>query len=274
MSRLFLPFALLFASCTAPTPPDRATPVEPSGTGAAPGEASADPIAPSVPERPAQAPRLVRTTVGGIAIEAVAFDARSHRLVVVDQPSGPGSRWSDARNAGLARGGLAAVNGGFFTPDGAPLGRVVASGEIAGAVNRAGSLGSGFFVGQGDRPALVRRERFAGGDQVLQAGPFLVEGGRSVAGLSPKTSSARTFVATDDRGGWVIARTGACSLGGLADALAGTTLAGVKVRTALNLDGGRSSELWVSSSVAGGPTFNRPLWNKPVRNFLVLESRD
>jgi hypothetical protein len=41
----------------------------------------------------------------------------------------------------------------------------------------------------------------------------------------------------------------------------------------LNLDGGRSSDLWISSAVQGGPLRERPLWNKPVRNFLVLIPR-
>ena len=60
----------------------------------------------------------------------------------------------------------------------------------------------------------------------------------------------------------------------LAKALRGASLAGIHLHTTLNLDGGRSSEIWVSGSIAGRPTFTRPLWNKPVRNFLVLKSRD
>jgi len=60
----------------------------------------------------------------------------------------------------------------------------------------------------------------------------------------------------------------------LGTALAGAELGGVKIKSALNLDGGRSSDLWVGSSAAGGPLRERPLWNKPVRNFLVLIPRN
>ncbi|GAA5481032.1 phosphodiester glycosidase family protein [Haloferula sargassicola] len=217
--------------------------------------------------------RYLRTRVGDISLEAVVFDARRHRLVVADQAGGPASRWSDARQAGQAMNGLAAVNGGFFTPEGKPLGQLVAAGKSTGSVNRSTSLGAGWFVEKNGRPSLVRRGSFQGGTEALQAGPFLVENSLPVGGLSDKPSSARTFLATDGGSGWVIARSGACSLAQLGKALAGTSIGGVKIRRALNLDGGRSSEIWVASSVPGGPAFTRPLWNKPVRNFLVLRAR-
>jgi len=41
----------------------------------------------------------------------------------------------------------------------------------------------------------------------------------------------------------------------------------------MNLDGGRSSDLWISSRVSGGPLTSRPPWNRPVRNFLILVPR-
>lgn len=245
--------------------PDRVTPVAPASP------SDSDPgTRPSTPS----APRYLKTSLAGISIQAVTFDSRTHHLVVADQPSGPGSRWPDARAAGRALGGLAAINGGFFTPEGEPLGRVIASGQSTGAINRASSLGSGFYVEKGKRPALVRRESFSSGNQALQAGPFLVENRRRVSGLSSKSSSARTFIATDGKHGWILARTAACSLAELAKALTGASIGPIRLETALNLDGGRSSEIWASGAVPGGPAFTRPLWNKPVRNFLVLKSRD
>jgi hypothetical protein len=129
------------------------------------------------------------------------------------------------------------------------------------------------FAGE-DTPALVRRERAGNSRTALQSGPFLVEGNRAVGGLSSKTSSARSFIAWDGASGWILARTGPCSLSQLASALGGAELGGVKIKTALNLDGGRSSDLWIAPSVQGGPLHERPLWNKPVRNFLVLIPRN
>lgn len=255
-----------------PTPPSKAVEPSDAATDAASSPTHQETAVPSADTRPTSAPRFSRVTVGGIAIEAVTFDSRSHHLVVADQPDGPGSRWPDSRAAGS--GGLAAINASFFNPDGSPLGLVVTSGNRRGALNRASSLGSGFFVETTDgHLALIRRDRFSGAREAIQCGPFLVEGDRPVAGLSEKTASARSFIATDGRNRWVIARTGPCSLVGLAEALAGSEIQGVPVRTALNLDGGRSSDLWVSSSVSGGPVHTRPLWNKPVRNFLILRKR-
>lgn len=215
---------------------------------------------------------MVRTELSGISITAVAFDIRSHRLVVADQPGGPGSVWPDAKSAAASRNGIAAVNGGFFTPQGAPLGLVIASGKRTGSLNRASSLGAGCFVDDGS-PALVRRESGRSGGELLQSGPFLIEKGRAIPGLSPESSTARTFIGWDGASGWFIARGGPCSLADLAKALEGAKIGGVACQIVLNLDGGRSSDLWAGSSVNGGPVTQRPFWNKPVRNFLVLQPR-
>ncbi len=265
-----LPLLLIIASC-APQPERTpvARPVAEKVVAAIP--ASSKPVAPP-PEVPAAAPRLVNTTLSGIFITAVAFDSRSHRLVVADQPGGPGSIWPDAQAAAASRNGIAAVNGGFFTPAGAPLGLVIAGGKRAGSLNRASSLGAGLFV-DGGSPALLRRETGGTGGELLQSGPFLVENRRSIPGLSPESSTARTFLGWDGATGWFIARSGACSLADLAKALEGANIGGISCRDVLNLDGGRSSDLWAASSIRGGPVTRRPFWNKPVRNFLVLRPR-
>jgi uncharacterized protein YigE (DUF2233 family) len=223
-------------------------------------------------KEPMRVLQVVPTTLSGISITAVTFDSRTLRLAIADQDGEPGSRWADAEAAAKELGGIAAVNGGFFTPEGKPLGLVVSGGKKAGSLNRASSLGAGLFVG-GSSPALLRREHSTNASEVLQSGPFLVENGRAISGLSQDGSTARTVIGWDGGHGWFIARTGACSLAKLGQALAGARIGGVKVRTVLNLDGGRSSDLWVSSSVPGGPVSQRPFWNKPVRNFLVLVPR-
>jgi len=169
--------------------------------------------------------------------------------------------------------GIAAVNGGFFTPEGAPLGVVIANGKRSGSNNRASSLGAGFYA-DGGSPALLRRESWGGNAlNALQSGPFLIEHGKPVGGLSNASSTARTFIGWDGGTRWFIARSGASSLASLAQALQGAEIGGVKARSVLNLDGGRSSDLWVSPTISGGPVSERPFWNKPVRNFLVLIPR-
>ena len=223
-------------------------------------------------EEPLRVLQVLPVTLSGISITAVTFDSRTLRLVIADQEGGPGSRWADAEAAAKELGGVAAVNAGFFTPEGKPLGLVVTGGKRAGSVNRASSLGAGMYIG-GNSPALRRREHGGGGSEVLQSGPFLVENGRAISGLSTDSSTARTVIGWDGGSGWFIARTGGCSLAALGKALAGAKISGVKAHTVLNLDGGRSSDLWVAAAVPGGPVSQRPIWNKPVRNFLVLVPR-
>lgn len=237
-----------------------------------PNEVDAVGWGPGFVEEPLRVLQAVPVTLSGISITAVAFDSRRHRLAIADQEGGPGSRWADAEAAAKELGGLAAVNAGFFTPEGEPLGLVVSGGKRSGSVNRASSLGAGMYIG-GSSPALRRRESGTGGSEVLQSGPFLVENGRAISGLSQESSTARTVIGWDGGSGWFIARTGGCSLADLGKALAGAKISGVKAHTVLNLDGGRSSDLWVAPSVAGGPISQRPFWNKPVRNFLVLVPR-
>ncbi|MEM9237282.1 MAG: hypothetical protein AAGB14_10925, partial [Verrucomicrobiota bacterium] len=91
-------FALLIASCAAPVPPGPSPPPEASPEKPAAEANTSTPQASAPPLKssgPIQAPRFVRTHFSGIAIEAVAFDSRSHRLVVADQAGGPGSTWPD-----------------------------------------------------------------------------------------------------------------------------------------------------------------------------------
>jgi hypothetical protein len=209
-------------------------------------------------------------------LEGVAFDSRLHRLGVVDQPGGPASQFADAEQAARATGGLAAVNGGFFTPEGTPLGLVIAAGKSAGSWNSASSLGSGlWFRDHNGHTAITRREtlgksRARSMREALQAGPLLIENSRPVPGLETTKTSARTLVLWDGGHRWWIGRSTPCTLAGLASALTAARPAGWQVRHALNLDGGRSSDLWISPEIPGGPLTRRPAWNRPVRNFLVL----
>ena len=212
----------------------------------------------------------------GITFEGVAFDSRSYGLRVVDQAAGPGSEFSDAAAAARSRGGVAAVNGGFFTPEGEPLGWVIAGGRRSGGWNASSSLGSGIWhVDSAGRSAISRREKIGrdGASQMrelLQSGPLLVEAGRPVSGLDPGKSSVRTLILWDGGTRWWIGRASAASLAETGAVLARQGPARWSVRHALNLDGGRSADLWMASGPDGGPVSRRRAWNRPVRNFLVL----
>jgi hypothetical protein len=263
-----VPWLILISSC-APVREPVSPPPEPVVSEAKPTALSL----------PLESARVTSREISGIVFEGVSFDSRSHRLVVADQAGGPGSRFPDATGAGRSHGGLAAVNAGFFIPEGEPLGLVIASGKQAGAWNSASSLGSGVWhEDSSGQSAISRRENLgrSGANamrELLQAGPMLVENGRTVSGLDSIKSSVRTVILRDGGSRWWIGRASACTLAELAAAIASGDPAGWPVRHALNLDGGRSSDLWISGSIPGGPVSIRPPWNRPVRNFLILTPR-
>lgn len=232
---------------------------------------------PPAPPLPAP-PRATRTETLGITFEGVAFDSRSAILEVADQAGGPGSQFPDSAAAGRALGGSAAINAGFFTPEGAPLGLVAANGKISGSWNSASSLGSGVwaraFTGAS---AISRRENLGKVDagrmqELIQAGPLLVENGALVSGLETSKTSTRIAILWNGGTKWWIGRASPCTLAAFSQAIIDGKPAGWKVQQALNLDGGRSADLWISSEIPGGPVSRRTAWNRPVRNFLVLKT--
>lgn len=203
-----------------------------------------------------------------IRVEGYSFDDRNHSFRVVDEGSLAAQRFGGLDPAMRQVRALAGINGGFFSPEGAPLGKMVADGVSTGRLAR-GSLTSGVIF-RGEKGLILWRtaEYEAKGSpparQMLQAGPFLVDAGAKVAGLEASKSRPRSFVAYDGKHGWVIGTTGPCTLAGLSDALArARTLDGVVLTRALNLDGGSSTGLWID-----GKVIRRP-WSK-VRNYLAV----
>lgn len=274
---LFL-LSLSIWSCTQapPLPQPAARPFSPPVASLPVAKPSA-PAPPPAPVLPLSPPKVTRAEISGITFEGVSFDSRSHRLAVVDQPGGPASRFADSRSAAASRNGIAAANAGFFTPEGTPLGKLISSGKPAGSWNGDSSLGSGIFrEDPSGNLSLSRRETVspsAPQRELLQAGPMLVENGRTVGGLNAEKPAIRIFLLWNGQSGWWLGRSSACTLAQLGTALGSGSPAGWPVRHALNLDGGRSSDLWASGNVTGGPLNFRSLFNKPVRNFLVIVPR-
>ena len=226
-------------------------------------------------QAPATSPHLLRKTIAGITFEGVSYDSRSHRLRVIDQADGPGTRYVTTQDLAQKTNALLAINAGFFTPEGAPLGLVISEGKTSGGWNSASSLGSGIFrETSGGTASIVRRTSrsdVSGARELLQAGPLLIENGKIVFGLETQKIAVRSIILSDGQSRWWIGITSPCSLSALAQAVSQTSPAPWKVKMALNLDGGRSTDLFVSEKVSGGPHNRRGFLNRPVRNFLILE---
>ncbi|MDB4506873.1 phosphodiester glycosidase family protein, partial [Akkermansiaceae bacterium] len=225
---------------------------------------------PPLPEVPRHSLKSTTINAAGITLTVVSFDRRDFTLAVADQ-DGLGTKWKTAQQAGT--GSLAAINAGFFTPEGKPLGLVVSNGKRTGGTNRASSLGSGFFIGGDER--LISRESYLATKpstkNLLQAGPRLVWNSKTISGLSKGENRPRSFLLWDGKEHFAIGYANSATLSSLASALSKQPISGFKIHHALNLDGGRSSDLWVSSSVNGGPVTRRSWINKEVRNYLVLK---
>lgn len=271
----------LMAACT----PYEPTPRPSANISPSPAIPKPPPIpTPSIPtakeiSSPAKSPTLISRSLPEFNLEGVAFDSRTHRLRIIDQAAGPGSEFIDAANVGTHHDALAAINAGFFTPEGAPLGLVIAKDKTSGSWNSASSIGSALWheSNSGDSRISRRNETSPSAaremSEALQSGPMLVDRKLAVSGLESDKTSARCFIAWDGGTRWFIGRTSPCPLNQLASTLASGKHCGFTIHRAMNLDGGRSADLWISSRVAGGPLTSRPPWNRPVRNFLILTSR-
>ena len=171
---------------------------------------------------------------------------------------------------------LAGCNGGFFDPKYQPLGEVIASGQKTGKRNLASSLTSGVLYQNGQTLAIERAKAFypkkLAPRELLQTGPFLVEKGKAVKGLSDRKFARRTLIATDGAGQWFIAYTPPTTLAQLASSLskAGDRY-GFDIETALNFDGGSSSALWVGKDKGNNPFYLREF--KPVANYVGLVAK-
>lgn len=222
--------------------------------------------------------RYQSTTNHGIRIYLVCFDDRYHTLRVADQPRGIGTRWRTAQQAAMTYNGIAAINGGFFTPEGKPLGILIETGTKRGHINRS-SLGAGIYLNAHQQSAVIRREAYQKSPKrwnaynLLQAGPILIENHQPVSQLSKQNPRSRSFIAWDGKHHWAIGYAEACTLNALSHALTNKNTTRFKIKTALNLDGGRSSDLWASSQIPGGNKTHRGFFNKPVRNYLILTKR-
>lgn len=215
------------------------------------------------------------TDARALTVHLAFFASPSYRLKVVDLGDGERPKYRTLAAAFRAEGCVAGVNGGFFHSDLSPLGLVVAE---TGRINEFEHtrLLSGVVYSDSKGTDIVRRARFRdhpGITALLQTGPYLVEAGRAVRGLSSAKSDRRTFIATDWRGHWAIGATpGLVTLAELADVLDSPgALTTWRVDRAINLDGGSSTGFFFDRGPDAPPVVLKP-W-KRVRNLVCVAKR-
>lgn len=213
--------------------------------------------------------KVSSTSLNGTTFTAVTFDRRDYFLKVIDQKEGPGTEFTRAEFAG--RGSLAAINGGFFNPDGSPLGLVITDGQSRGAFNASSFLGTGII--DGENTTLSARKSYQESSELLQSGPRLVWDQESLTGLSKSKERPRSFVIWDGHNHFGIGHADRATLQGLANNLQAQPFEGFHIKYAINLDGGTSCDLWVSKQIPSGGFTKSSLFRKKARNYLALRKR-
>ena len=193
-------------------------------------------------------------------LDIALFSSKSAVVRVIDNPAG-----EDLAVVMRRARGLAGVNGGYFDPENAPVGLLIADGKLIAPYKKARLL-SGVMVVTKGHIELLRAPEYSprkNAIAALQCGPFLVDGGKPVAGLNDTRPARRTFVFTSgpDRG--AIGFSSAVTLAELGEILAAPEL---KIQRALNLDGGSSSAFWF----AGEHGVTSIAEQKTVRDFVVI----
>lgn len=233
-----------------------------------------DPATPFVHER-----KIVRKdaeTGRDRRLDLVWFHASTHTFAIVDNGPAGAARYPSLAEAMRANDALAGCNGGFFHPDLSPSGLMIAEGVETGRFGQ-GSLLSGVLLSSGRRnPYLLRRGEYDAGKykatDLIQSGPFLVDQGATVRGLSPENSRRRTFVLHDGGKWFALGLSDPFTLAELGEVLARPELSpSRRIHRALNLDGGTSSGLYLDRGTLGPPLAVEPV--KTVRNFVAVVPR-
>ena len=149
---------------------------------------------------------------------------------------------------------LIGINTHFFDPSGNPLGLLVRDRKIEHRLQMGGSVLTGIFTLTKATAKILHRNDFSNSnipDLALQAGPRLIENGKKVSLKTRAGTSRRSGIATTASGDILLFATflrfPGATLQQIQDFLLRKEL---QVKDALNLDGGGSSQFFVTSNSA------------------------
>lgn len=149
--------------------------------------------------------------------------------------------------------GVAGINAHFFDTEGKPLGLLIDGGQVTNRLHKGGALLTGIFMLESDHPTVIERNQLGAAKPsiALQAGPRLIENFKPLEVAAADTVSRRSGIAITDSDEVILFATmlrfPGASLHQVQEMLMHPAL---KVREALNLDGGGSSQLYVRKNNA------------------------
>ena len=203
-------------------------------------------------------------------LHLAVFSTKSFKLQVIDQPEPNSVDFAETMKRERC---LAGANGGYFTPEFAPIGLRIRQGRTTSRLVRAGLL-TGILASGPRGVEIIRPPDFLRGrktDAAIQCGPNLVDGSRAIRGLNNTKAARRTFAATISGGKAALGYCSSVTLAELAEVLSTTPLIeGAKVQRALNLDGGSSSAFWFKREDGSALSIRE---HKPVRDFIGVVPR-
>ena len=148
------------------------------------------------------------------------------------------------------------VNANFFDEQNEPLGLVIHRGQKLNAIHAGGRTLTGIFKIGRNNISIVHRDSFSPDRVVeaIQAGPRLIVDNEPVAKLK-KASSRRAGICIDRKNRLLLFAFTGSFLGVTHEELQSFLLDdSVKCRDSLNLDGGGSTQLYISNEIPGANT--------------------
>ena len=152
--------------------------------------------------------------------------------------------------------GSVCINANFFDENGDPLGLVVNRGILARKMHKGGRTLNGVFSVTRSGPAIQNRFDLplAAVLEAVQAGPLLLGNGEAAGGIRESSPASRRSGVCLDEAGRVILYIASANFTRIPIETLQTVLRypGINCRSALNLDGGGSAQLYVNPNTAPG----------------------
>lgn len=179
-----------------------------------------------------------------ITLQLYKIDLKKYRIQVVQAKDFQRQKMS-AKDFSKKSNAILAINGGFFDPSYQSLGLIVQNGKIVNPLRQISWWGV-FSIDQNHIPRVEKVKDFKNGsnlEMAIQAGPRLIEEGKPVS-AKPNVSQ-KTFLGITPENEVIIGVTDGSVLNAIdfVEILSNQLL----LKSALNLDGGGSTQLYVKT---------------------------
>jgi hypothetical protein len=175
------------------------------------------------------------------------IDLELVRISGVHAPTHLGKKKSSVKSMVQAKNALAGINANFFDTKDDPLGVLVIDTEVFSLVHKGGRLLSGIFQIKQNIPSIISRNDFAPEmiKLAVQSGPRLIVNSEKSRISTQEPRSRRSGIAITEGGSVIMFATQLRFPGATLEEIQSTLLdSGLGIHSALNLDGGGSSQLF------------------------------